>query len=71
MLPVTVGIFLGLDLISKIIGLCIQGIKKCVPSPTTWFFTPVNLSKITALWPPSTVKREKIFRLFRFKLILN
>jgi hypothetical protein len=28
--------------------------KKCVPSPTTWFFTPENLSNITARWPPST-----------------
>ena len=54
LLPVITGIFLGLDRTSNMIGLCTQGIIKCVPSPTTWFFIPVNLSKITALWPPST-----------------
>jgi hypothetical protein len=48
LLPVTTGTFLGLDLMSNMIGRCIQGMKKCVPSPTTWFFTPENLSNITA-----------------------
>lgn len=54
LLPVTTGTFLGLDRISKMIGFCTQGIKKWVPSPTTNFLIPVNRSKITARWPPST-----------------
>lgn len=54
LLPVIQGTFLGLDLISNMMGLCTHGIKKCVPSPTTWFLIPENLSNITALWPPST-----------------
>ncbi len=35
-----------LALISKMIGLCTQGIMKWVPSPTTDCFTPENLVRI-------------------------
>ena len=42
--PVTVGTFLGLVLISKMIGLWTQGIMKCVPSPDVASFTPANLT---------------------------
>lgn len=55
LLPVTTGTLRGCDLISKMIGLCTHGMKKCVPSPTTLFLIPENLSNITALCPPSTI----------------
>ena len=54
LLPVTTGIRRGLLRTLKMMGLCTQGIRKCVPSPTTLGRTPLNLSNITALSPPST-----------------
>lgn len=59
LLPVTTGTFLGCERMSKMIGLCTHGIKKCVPSPTTPCLIPWKRSKITARWPPSTRSRRK------------
>lgn len=68
LLPVMTGTFLGLDLISKITGRCTHGTKKWVPSPTTVFLIPVNLSKITALCPPSTEKKKQIHNLINISV---
>ena len=44
----------------KMIGLWTQGMRKCVPSPTTAGRTPRKRSNITALSPPSTnIGRKK------------
>lgn len=43
---------------SMMIGFWMKGIMKCVPSDTTVSFTPWKRSKITALCPPSTLKRH-------------
>jgi len=54
LLPVIVGTLRGWLRISKIIGRWTQGMIKCVPSPTVTVCTPLNRSKMTARWPPST-----------------
>ena len=54
LLPVTAVTTLGVERMSKMMGLWTQGMRKCVPSPTTSSFTPLNLSNMTARWPPST-----------------
>lgn len=63
LLPVMTGTLRGRDLQSKMIGFCTQGIRKCVPSPTTSSWTPRNLSKMTALCPASTaMKKPRVFK---------
>ncbi|KUI62671.1 hypothetical protein VP1G_11385 [Cytospora mali] len=52
--PVVVEIMRGFVRTSKIILLCNQGIRKCVPSLMTPSFTPDSRSKITARVPPRT-----------------
>lgn len=58
LLPVMTATFRGRLLTSKIIGLWTQGTRKWVPSPETSGITPRNLSKITALCPPSTKNKN-------------
>lgn len=50
----------GRVLMSKMKGFCSHGVKKWVPSPTVSSITPRIRSKITALWPPSTVYSDAL-----------
>ncbi len=70
LLPVMEGTLLGLLRMSNMMGFCTQGTMKCVPSPTTFCFTPANLSNMTARCPPSTVKSNQNRR-FILAVILN
>jgi hypothetical protein len=44
-----------------------KGILKCVPSPTTAWFNPEILSKITARFPASTGDKSKVVNYLRQK----
>lgn len=55
LVPVTELMLRGRVRMSMMLGVCTQGILKCVPSPTGSASTPRNLSNTMARSPPSTV----------------
>jgi hypothetical protein len=57
--PVTELMLRGRVRMSMMWGVCTQGMRKCVPSPTTSGKIPLNLSKITARSPPSTAAAQQ------------
>lgn len=60
LVPVIELIILGLVLISINLGAIINGILKCIPSPYTFYYSPLNLLKIKALSPPSTTNTNLV-----------